>query len=58
MAEAGSGRAAAAHKLARILHHLIKHRVPYDASVLAQEEELHPPTRERSLHKQAALYGY
>jgi transposase len=49
---------AAAHKLARILHHLIKHRCPYDASVFAQEEELHRKRRERNLRKQAALCGY
>ena len=49
---------AAAHKLARIIHHLIKHRCPYDASVFAQEEELHRQRREKNLRKQAALCGY
>ncbi len=49
---------AAAHKLARILHHLIKHRCPYDASVFAAEEELHRKRREKNLRKQAALCGY
>jgi len=49
---------AAAHKLARILFHLIKHRCPYDASVFAKEEELHRQRREKNLRKQAALFGY
>jgi transposase len=49
---------AAAHKLARILYHLIKHRCRYDASVFAQQEELHRHRREKTLHKQAALFGY
>jgi len=49
---------AAAHKFARILHHLIMHRCPYDASVFAQEEELHRRRREKNLRKQAALHGF
>jgi hypothetical protein len=49
---------AAAHKLARILHHLIKHRVPYDASAFAAEEKLHCFPREKHLHKQAATLGF
>jgi transposase len=49
---------ATAHKLARILHHLIKHRCPYDASVFAAEEELHRQRREKNLRKQAALFGF
>ena len=49
---------ATAHKLAGILHHLIQHRCAYDASVFAQEEELHRLRRERTLRKQAALFGY
>jgi len=49
---------AAAHKLARIIHHLVKYRCPYDASVFAQEEELHRRRREKNLRKQAALFGF
>jgi hypothetical protein len=49
---------ATAHKLARILHYLVKHRCPYDASVFAREEELHRLRREKTLRKQAALFGY
>jgi hypothetical protein len=49
---------ATAHKLARILHHLIKHRCPYDASVFAAEEALHRKRRQKSLQKQAAALGF
>jgi hypothetical protein len=49
---------AAAHKLARIIHHLVKHRCPYDSSVFAAEEELHRRRREKNLRKQAAIFGY
>jgi transposase len=52
------GITAVAHKLARILYHLVKHRCPYDASVFAKEEELHRQRREKQLRKQAALCGY
>jgi transposase len=49
---------ATAHKLARIIHHLVKHRCSYDASVFAHEEELHRRRRERYLRKQAATLGF
>jgi transposase len=49
---------AAAHKLARIIHHLIKHRCPYDASAFAKQEELHRLRREKHLRKQATLFGF
>jgi transposase len=49
---------AAAHKLARIIHHLVQHRCPYNASVFAAEEELHRKRREKNLRKQAALFGF
>lgn len=49
---------ATAHKLARILHHLVKHRCAYDSSVFAREEELHRQRREKNLHRQAKLFGY
>ena len=49
---------ATAHKLARILHPLVRHRSPYDASVFAQEEESHRKRRENTLRKQAALFGF
>ena len=49
---------ATAHKLARILHHLIKNRCAYDQSIFAREEELHRQRREKNLRKQAALFGF
>jgi transposase len=49
---------ASAHKLARIIHHLIKHRCPFDASVFAQEEERHRLRRAKNLRNQAALFGF
>jgi transposase len=49
---------ATAHKLARIVYHLVKHRCPYDASIFAAEEELHRKRREKNLRKQAAHFGF
>jgi transposase len=49
---------AAAHKLARILYHLVKNRCPYDASVFAKEEELHRQRRQKYLQKQASALGF
>ena len=49
---------ATAHKLARIIYHLVKHRCAYDASVFAEQEALHRKRREKSLRKQAALFGF
>lgn len=49
---------ATAHKLARILHYLVKHRCPFDASVFAAEEKIHLRRREKYLRKQAATLGY
>jgi transposase len=49
---------ATAHKLARILHHSIKHCCAYDQSIFAPEEELHRKRREKNLRKQAALFGF
>ncbi len=57
-ARLGAPEAITAHKLARILHHLVKHRCAYDASIFANEEELHRLRRERTLRKQAALFGF
>ena len=49
---------ATAHKLARIIHHLITHRVPYDESVFQKAEELHRIRREKSLRKRASELGF
>jgi transposase len=49
---------ATAHKLARIVYHLIKNRCAYDESVFAAEEEIHRRRKEKNLRKQAALFGF
>jgi transposase len=48
---------ATAHKLARIIYHLVKNRCPYDASIFAAEEERQRQRREKNLHRQAAAMG-
>lgn len=47
---------AMAHKLARILWHLLKHGVPYDPKVWAAAEE--NPKKLQRLHQNAAALGY
>lgn len=49
---------AAAHKLARIVYHLISTRTPYDESVFAREEEKHNLRYQNRLHKQAQALGF
>jgi transposase len=49
---------AAAHKLARILYHLMKTRQPYDESRFAQHEQRHQQHRARRLQQQAAALGF
>jgi len=49
---------ATAHKLARIIYHLLKYRCPYDESVFAKAEDSHRRRREKSLRKQAASLGF
>jgi transposase len=49
---------AAAHKLARILFHLISTRQPYDESVFAQQEIQNNRRMQQKLKKQAAKYGF
>lgn len=49
---------ATAHKLARILYHLLKTRKPYDETVFAKNEELYRQRLERKLRKEAAALGY
>jgi transposase len=48
---------ATAHKLARIIHHLIQNRVPYNESVFQKAEQAARACRERFLRKQAAALG-
>lgn len=49
---------AMAHKLARILWHLIKHRQPYDPNVWALAEEKLRKKKLARLHQNAAALGY
>jgi transposase len=47
-----------AHKLARIIYHLLKTHQPYDESVFAQEEECQRLRTQFRLEKQAKALGF
>ena len=49
---------AAAHKLARIVFHLLTTRQPYDESIFATQESHHQQRIQRKLQKQAKLLGF
>lgn len=49
---------AVAHKLARILFHLLRTGEAYDESVFLVQEQQHRKRRERSLRRQAREFGY
>lgn len=49
---------AAAHKLARIIYHLVTTREPYDAGIFAAIEQRHTDNRRQRLAKQARQLGY
>ncbi len=49
---------ATAHKLARIVYHLLTTGAPYTDTHLAKTEELNRKRRERRLHAQARALGY
>ena len=49
---------ATAHKLARIIYHLLTTGQPYDESVFAQEQERQRQRRERRLRKEAIALGF
>ena len=49
---------ATAHKLARIIYHLVTHRVAYDDSILAAQERQDLRRLERRLRNQARALGY
>ena len=49
---------ATAHKLARIIYHLVKTSTAFDGSVFAQQEELHRKRLERKLRNQAKALGF
>jgi transposase len=48
---------ATAHKLARVVYHLIKTGQPYDESIFRKHEEHHRDRVQRRLHAQAAALG-
>lgn len=47
-----------AHKLARILWHLVRHKKPFDPSVFAQEEEQLNRRKLSRLQNLAASFNY
>lgn len=49
---------AAAHKLARIIYHLLTTRMPYQETVCAQHEVLYHQQREARLRKHARALGF
>ena len=49
---------AAAHKLARIVYHLISTRTAYDESVFARQEQILAVRNQHRLHKQALAIGF
>jgi transposase len=49
---------ATAHKLARVIFHLLRTGQPYDESVFSRNEELYRQRREHSLRKQAKEMGF
>lgn len=49
---------ATAHKLARIIYHLIKMGKPFNETVFSKQEKLHKMRLERNLKKQANLLGF
>ena len=48
---------ATAHKLARVVYHLIKTSQPYDESIFRKHEEHHRDRMQQRLHAQAAALG-
>ena len=49
---------ATAHKLARIVYHMLKTRQPYDETVFARNEVLHKQRLENRLRRQAQTLGF
>jgi transposase len=49
---------ATAHKLARIIYHLLRYRCPYDQGVFAKEEARQRQRREQRLRAQATQLGF
>ena len=49
---------ATAHKLARIIYYLVKHKIQFSESVFEQEEKRHKIQLEQRIKKQAKTLGY
>lgn len=49
---------AGAHKLARIIFHLIKNRCPYEESIFSEAEAKHLQRRQQKLKREAASLGF
>lgn len=49
---------AMAHKLARIIYHLVTHRVPYDEGTFTHYETQRRVRRQRHLHEEARALGF
>jgi len=49
---------ATAHKLARIVYHMLKTRQPYDETIFARNEVLHKQRLENRLRRQAQTLGF
>ena len=48
----------AAHKLARIVFHLLTTREPYEETIFARNEQVHQSRLESKLRKQARQLGF
>jgi transposase len=48
---------ATAHKLARIIYHLIKHQKPFDETIFAEQERWHQERMKKRLIKRAKSFG-
>jgi transposase len=48
---------ATAHKLARIIYHLVKERKPFDETVFAEHEKIHQERFKKRILRQAKSFG-
>ena len=48
---------ATAHKLARIIYHLIKHQKPFDQTIFADQERRHQERMKKRLIQRAKSFG-
>jgi predicted ABC-type ATPase len=49
---------ATAHKMARIIFHLIKNQKPFDETVFAEQEKIHREQFKKRIIKQAKTLGF